>query len=675
MGKRSRSKLESRLVVTSPAAPAAVAEGGNGRGALPRLAAVCAVLAVVVLAVYAQVRTHQFINYDDPLYVSNNADVLGGLTASGVRWAFTSVHAAYWHPVTWLSHQLDVSLFGTNAGAHLLMSVVLHALNAVLLFLWLRLATGAFWRSGLVAALFAVHPLHVESVAWVAERKDVLSALFFLLTLHAYTRWVRTGSRVQYAWSVVALALGLMAKPMLVTAPFALLLLDYWPFQRTKNLRAILLEKLPYLACTIPVIVMTLRTQSVAMSGATTVPLSIRLANAAIAYVKYIVKTFWPSGLAIVYPYPTSISSLLAIVCALIVVAITIFAFLQRQRMPWLTVGWLWFAGMLVPVIGIVQVGQQAMADRFTYLPHIGLFIAVVWSVAALTARAAETRYMAVAAAVVVLFALTLVSYRQIGFWQNSITVFERALDVTENNRLAHLNLGAALLQTGEARAVARAETELRAAAGFKPAEIQHTDLALALSAQGKYDEAVKEAAAAVQANPSSADALTAAGTIELGRGRVAEAIPMLEKANQLSPSRQTGAPLALARGQLLAGKGDSEGAANQFGIALKLDPGFYDAHMNLGALLSRTDRADAAINEFSQAATIRPESAEPHIYLALTQSNEKHFLAAADHIARAIAIDHDGANRLLTDAIHMAPRPTAIDEYLQFLRQQAGVR
>ncbi len=222
---------------------------------------------------------------------------------------------------------------------------------------------------------------------------------------------------------------------------------------------------------------------------------------------------------------------------------------------------------------------------------------------------------------------------------------------------------------------MARAETELRAAAGFKPAEIQHTDLALALSAQGKYDEAVREAAAAVHANPSSADALTAAGTIELGRGRVAEAIPMLEKANRLSPSRHTGAPLALARGQLLSGKGDNEGAANQFGIALKLDPGFYDAHMNLGALFSRTDRADAAINEFSQAAGIRPESAEPHIYLALTQSNEKHFLAAADHVARAIAIDHDVANRFLTDAIHMAPRPTAIDEYLQFLRQQAGVR
>lgn len=672
MGKRSRSKLESRLVVTSPAAPAAVAERGNDRGALPRLAAACAVLAVAVLAVYAQVRTHQFINYDDPLYVSNNADVLGGLTANGIRWAFTSVHAAYWHPVTWLSHQLDVSLFGTNAGAHLLMSVVLHALNAVLLFLWLRLATGAFWRSSLVAALFALHPLHVESVAWVAERKDVLSALFFLLTLHAYTRWVRTGSRVQYAWSVVALALGLMAKPMLVTAPFALLLLDYWPFQRTKNLRAILLEKLPYLACTIPVIVMTLRTQSVAMSGATTVPLSIRLANAAIAYVKYVAMTFWPSGLAIVYPYPTSISSVLALVCALMLIAITVFTFLQRKRMPWLTVGWLWFAGMLVPVIGIVQVGQQAMADRFTYLPHIGLFLAIVWSIAALTARAAERRYADVAAAVGVVFTFAIITYRQIGFWQNSITVFERALAVTDNNRLAHLNLGAALLETGQAP---RAETELRAAAGFKPAEIQHTDLALALSAQGKYDEAVKEAAAAVQANPSSADALTAAGTIELGRGRVAEAIPMLEKANQLSPSRQTGAPLALARGQVLAGKGDNEGAANQFGIALKLDPGFYDAHMNLGALFSRTERPVDAISEFTQAATIRPESAEPHIYLALAQSNGKQFAAAADHIARAVAIDHDGANRLLTDAIRMAPRPTAIDEYLQFLRQQAGVR
>ncbi len=625
---------------------------------------------MLVAIIYAQVRTHQFINYDDPVYVSNNPGVLGGLTAAGIRWAFTSVHAAYWHPVTWLSHQLDVTLFGRDAGAHLLVSAALHAVNAILLFLWLRLATGAFWRSSIAAALFAVHPLHVESVAWVAERKDVLSTFFLLLTLHAYTRWARDGSRAQYVWSIVAFALGLMAKPMLVTLPFALLPLDYWPLQRARPWRALVLEKLPYFACVVPVVVLTLRTQSGAMAGALTVPLSIRLANAAIAYVTYVVKTFWPSSLAIVYPYATSISARAAIVCALLLAGITIMAVRSYRRMPWLTVGWLWFLGTLVPVIGIVQVGQQSMADRFTYIPHIGLFIALVWSVSAL-AGSPRARAQLAGTAIVAVVVLAVVAYRQTGYWRDSITVFEHDLAVTENNRIAHMNLGAALLDAGQAP---RAETELRAAAGL-PSEVQQMELALALSAQGRYDEAAKEAAAAVRINPASADALMAYGTIELGRGRPEEALPLLEKAGQISSVPETVGLLAFARAQILARKGDVAGASRQYEAALKANPGLYDARMNFGSLLSRTGRENDAIEQFSKAASLRPESAEPHVYLALSQSNMKQFAPAAEHIARAMAIDHDGSNRFLIDAIHIAPRATAIDEYLQFLRQQAGIR
>lgn len=641
-------------------------EPSHDDGANLRFAAVCAALAVLVLAIYAQVRTHQFINYDDPLYVSNNPDVLSGLTAAGIRWAFTSIHAAYWHPITWLSHQLDVSLFGPNAGAHLLVSVFFHALNAVLLFAWLRLATGAFWRSSIVAALFAAHPLHVESVAWVAERKDVLSTFFLLLTLHAWTRWVKNGSRAQYVWSIAAFALGLMAKPMLVTLPFALLLLDLWPFARAKSWRNLVIEKLPHFACVVPAIVMALRTQSVAMAGATTVPLSIRLANAAIAYVKYVLKTLWPSSMAVVYPYPTSVSSILAIICAAIVAALTFGALRMYKRMPWLTVGWLWFVGTLVPVIGIVQVGQQSMADRFAYIPHIGLFIAMVWTVAALTPQHARLSAVAAAAAVVVVFAA--IAYRQAGYWRSSITVFEHALAVTDDNRIAHMNLGAALLD--DPNQAPRAEKELRAAAGLQ-SEVQHMDLALALSAQGKYDEASKEAELAVKMNPSSADALTAAGTIELGRGRVAEAIPFLEKASQLKAVPETLGPLSFARGQLLARKGDDAGAAREYETALKHNPAMYDARMNYGALLSRLNRQTDAVQQFSEAAAIRPQAAEPHIYLALAQSNLNQFVSAAEHVARAIAIDHDGSNKYLIDAIHLDPRPTAIDEYLQFLQSR----
>jgi tetratricopeptide (TPR) repeat protein len=659
---------------------------------------VCCGLVAIVLAIYLQVRTHAFINYDDPVYVSNNPDVLAGLTPSSVRWAFTSVHAAYWHPVTWLSHQLDVSLFGRDAGWHLLVNVALHALNAVLLFLWLRLATGALWRSGIVAALFAAHPLHVESVAWVAERKDVLSTLFMLLALHAYTRWVRTGSRSQYAWSVGALALGLMAKPMLVTFPFVLLLLDVWPFDRIRNVRAIVLEKLPYLACVVPAMVMTLRTQSGAMTG-TNLPFGVRAANASIAYVQYLVKTIWPSSLAIFYPFPATVSATLAVLCGVVMLSITIAVLRVWRQMPWLAVGWLWFVGTLIPVIGLVQVGRQAMADRFTYIPHIGLFIAIVWSIAAMTERAPELRLVAAVVAAVLTIAFGIAAYVQTGYWRNSISVFQHALAVTPDNALAHVNLGAALVAAGQPE---RAEAEYRAAEGFEPADIWHIGYALALSAQGKLDAAAAEGVAAVQAAPSNPLALSTFGAIELARGRNAEAITLLERASRIAPDPQTLGRLALARGDMstarkyfgaavaqngdsadahesyamtLANQGDDTGAVREYERAIELDPAMYDARMNLGALLSRSGRDEDAIRQFSEAANLRPGSLEPRIYLALALSNKGRFAEAADQVRKAIAINHDESNRLLTTAIRMPPRPAAIDEYLQFLQMRPAGR
>jgi tetratricopeptide (TPR) repeat protein len=657
--------------------------------------AVCAALVVLVLAIYAQVARHDFVNYDDPVYVSNNPEVLRGLTAGGVRWAFTTLHASNWHPVTWLSHMLDVSLFGRVAGRHLLVNVLLHAASSVLLFLWLRLATGAFWRSAVVAVLFAVHPLRVESVAWLSERKDVLSILFLLLALHAYTRRVRSGSRLQYAWSIGALALGALAKPMLVTFPFVLLLLDEWPLRRETPLVRRLVEKLPYFAVIIPPIVMTLRAQTGAMASAVKLPFLVRLGNAAISYVRYLGKTIWPSNLAVMYPYGTSVSSALAVICALVLLALTVGAVMMRRRMPWLAVGWLWFLGTLVPVIGLVQVGLQSIADRYTYMPHIGLFIAIVWSVA-------EWRSLGMpgkaAMAGVSILVFTILAYVQTGYWRDSRTLFEHALAVTENNRLAHLNLAAAFYDAGDA---GRAEVEYRAAAGYQPADVQHLGLALALSGQGKLDEAVKEAAEAMRINPANAEAMAALGTIELSRGRNAEAIVLLEKAAKLKPEPQTLGRLALARGDAegagkyfgeaagrqgdsadahqtyavaLAKQGDDAGAAREYEVALRLNPAMYDARMNYGALLSRTGKEEEAIRQFGEASKLRPQSVEPMIYLALAQANQRRFTEAAGQIGRAIAADHDGANRFLAQAIHIEPRPTAIDEYLVFLRQQAGV-
>jgi protein O-mannosyl-transferase len=694
LGKRSRSKHDSRAAVAAPPPPSATI---RDRAAI-RTLAVCASLVVIVLAIYAQVAGHDFINYDDPIYVSNNPQVLRGLTAGGFRWAMTTVDGAHWHPVTWLSHMLDVSLFGRVAGRHLLVNVSFHAASSVLLFLWLRLATGAFWRSSIVAALFAVHPLHVESVAWLSERKDVLSVFFMVLSLLAYTLYVRRRSRAQYAWSIVALALGVMAKPMLVTFPFVLLLLDEWPLRREAPISSRLLEKVPHFAVIIPPIVLTLHAQQVAMAGGN-LPLAVRIANAAISYVRYLGKTVWPANLAVVYPYSTTVSSALAIVCALLLIALTAGAVALRRRAPWVAVGWLWFLGTLVPVIGIVQAGQQSMADRFTYIPHIGLFIAVIWSVAAVIEGAPELRKAAAAAAAACILIFAIVAHAQTSYWRNSATLFEHAVAVTENNGLAHVNLGAALYDEGQA---GRAEAEYRAAAGYKPEDVQHLGLAMALGAQGKLDEAAKEAGEAVRINPANADAFAMLGTVELSRGHKTEAVAALQQASILKPDAQTLGRLALARGDAaeakkqfaaaagrqgdsadahqtyavaLAKEGDDAGAMREFKTALRLNPAFYDARMNFGALLSRTGKEDDAIRQFSEASALRPQSVEPRIYLALAQANQKRFTEAADQIARAIAADHDGANRFLTEAIHMAPRPNAIDEYVVFLRQQAGVR
>jgi len=668
------------------------------RSALPIVAS----LVVLVFAIYAQVRTHQFVDFDDPLYVSANERVLRGLTWPGVQWAFTHIHAGYWLPLTWISHMIDVQLFGRNAGAHLLVSVTLHAINCVLLFLFLRLATGAVWRGAIVAALFAVHPLHVESVAWISERKDTLSTLFFLLSLLAYTRYVRAASWRAYAASVVALAFGLMAKPMLVTTPFVLLLLDYWPFDRFQrsNLRRVLAEKVPFAVVSVGAILATLTAQHEAMAATTAISLPARIANAAIAYVRYLAKTAWPSRLAGIYPFPTNINSAAAVTCALLIVALTVIVIWQRRAFPWLLVGWLWFVGTLIPVIGIVQVGLQAMADRFTYIPHIGLFIAIVWSVAHFLERSAKGPSMAAGAAGAAILALAIVAHVQVRYWANSIALFEHALAVTSNdNKLAHVDLGAALVDAGEYEA---AERHYRQAVGFQPRETVDIGLSLALLGQGKTDAGANAARRAVAANPNSAAAFSILGSAELARGDLPQADRALARSLQLRNDPAVAARLAFAHGRLddararfaeavglnpddpdlhnsyaavLARLGADAEAQSQYEEALSLNPNLYDARMNYGALLSRLGRNESAAQQFSEAVRLRPRSPEPRVYRALLAASQHQFDAAAREIESAITIDHDAGNRFLVNAIRLAPRPTAIDEYLGFLRQQSGHR
>jgi tetratricopeptide (TPR) repeat protein len=643
-----------------PSAPAPAPKPARGH------LLIAAILAILVLAVYAQVRNHRFLNFDDPIYLNANPHVLAGLSADSIRWAFTSLDTGgAWHPVTWLTHMTAVELFGVREDRHLLINVFFHLANTLLLFFLLRKMTGSEARSAIVAALFAVHPLHVESVAWLAERKDVVSTLLMLLTLWMYAEFVRTRSRGRYALALLFFALGLMSKGMLVTLPFVLLLLDYWPLNRfeLRDARAIgklTLEKIPFFLLLIPSIAVTLLGQKEAGAVGTVYPLSTRTANAIVSYGAYLWKTIWPLDLAVPYPWRTPIQPLHVAVSAIVVVAISVTAIRYARTNRALFTGWFWFVGMLVPVIGLIQIGSQSMADRYTYLPHIGLFMAVVWLVA--DALSLETRQLAAMVAIVLVGALALVAHRQVTYWRDSITLFSRAISVTAPNSVAHLNLGSA---------------------------IQHA---------GDPERGLQELRTAVEIEPTSAWMLVMLARLELQLGRMPEATTHLQTAYGLKANPETLALLAIARNdtpgavaayaQAVAKEPESAALRNDYGAslaraqrndealaqyreAIRLAPETYDAHMNIGAILSRLGRNGEARDAFSTAATIRPGSPEPHIYLALLNANTGRLDLALMNVQTAMAIDPVQANAMFTNAVRAPPKSTNLQEFVEFLQSK----
>jgi hypothetical protein len=441
-------------------------------------------LAVLVVGVYWGSGTHKFIDFDDGEYVYDNAHVKAGLTLAGMKWAFTSSYAANWHPLTWLSHMLDVQTFGMNAGSHHLVNVAFHVVNTILVFWLFRKVTGATARSAFAAALFGVHPLHVESVAWVAERKDVLSTLFMLLTLMAYTAFVRRGGVGRYAAALVLFALGLMSKSMLVTLPFVLLLLDFWQLGRLRRgstsgkipVGKLVLEKIPFLLLSMLASAATFLAQS--RSGATAAvesfPLDQRIANAFVACVFYLRKTLWPAGLAVFYPHPSTLGEHIPAVswipAATVLVLISAFVVRERRRRPYLLFGWLWFLGTLFPVIGIIQVGSQAMADRYTYVPLVGIFVAIAWGAAELLERLRVPRAARVALCAGCLVPLSAAAHSQSDYWVDGIHLYRHAIAVTERNWLAWNNLGMQFLSASD---------DSRAAAAFHEAVTIKPDCAI----------------------------------------------------------------------------------------------------------------------------------------------------------------------------------------------------
>ena len=470
---------------------------------------VCLFLVAAVLVIYHPVGGYEFVNYDDPVYVLENDPVRRGLTFEGIRLAFGTLHASNWHPITWLSHMLDVEMYGVNAGAHHLTNVLFHAFNSMLLFLLLRRMTGALWRSAMVAALFAVHPLHVESVAWISERKDVLSAFFGFLTLLAYTEYVKRPGWMRYGAALLLFTLGLMSKPMVVTLPFLMLLLDYWPLNRYVNegslrrFAVLTKEKLPFflLSAASCVVTMIAQERGGAMDALESYSFGVRLANAMVAYVAYLGKMIWPMNLAVLYPHP-GVRPLWQIIGALIlIVGISAAAVLWAKRRPWFAVGWLWYLGVLLPVIGLVQVGLQAMADRYTYIPLIGIYIILAWGFHEMLYRRHYGIPELAIAGILVLTLLMLVAGNQVRYWENSSTVFSLALQNTSGNYLAHNNLALALAAQGKKdAAIDHLRKSIQIAPQYPPA---HNNLGAILAEQFKLDQAILHFQKALELNPA----------------------------------------------------------------------------------------------------------------------------------------------------------------------------
>ena len=610
-----------------------------------------AVLFLTTLLVYAPVLRFDFVNFDDPDYVTRNAHVLRGITTDGVAWAFTSGEAANWFPVTRLSHMLDYELFGLNGGLHHLTSVLFHALATLLLFAFLHRATGASggelrldgagarWPSAFVAFLFALHPLHVESVAWIAERKDVLSAFFWFLALWGYACYAKKSSTGWFLFALSAFALGLMSKPMIVTLPFVLLLLDVWPLRRPLS-KGILLEKAPFFALAGASAVFTYLVQqsSGAVRTAETFPIGLRIENALVSYVTYIAQLFWPSRLAVFYPYPANVPAWKALLSSALLVGVSLAVVRYFRACPYLAVGWCWYLGTLVPVIGLVQVGAQAHADRYTYVPAIGLGIMLAWGGADIVKRWPNAKTAVAGLAAAACLGSVVLCEAQIQYWKNSETLFRHALDVTDGNYLAHHNLGVAL-STAPGR-LAEAIAEYQAALRINPTSNRAlTDLGNALSQMpDRLPEAVADYEAALRLEPDAAITHYDLGNTLAKLGRVPEAIVQYETALRINPDyaeARNGLRMALSNnaeweynmGVDLAKSGKAAEAISHFEAALRLKPDYVDAHNNLGVVLAGSGRVAEAISHFEAALKIDPNSADARANLGIAEkhNHEKH--------------------------------------------------
>lgn len=606
-------------------------------------------LGLLVLIIYAQMGSHAFINFDDPLYVTENAHVSEGITTESVLWALTTFHSANWHPLTWLSHMVDVSFFGMDPGAHHLVNVMFHLFNTWLVFFLLYLMTGCARPSLMVAALFAVHPLHVESVAWVSERKDVLSTLLGLLTTGAWLRYVRCSQRGWYAAALLFYILGLMAKPMLVTLPFALLLLDNWPLKRwvfengprraLASAALLIREKIPLFllsgaSCTVTWFA---QKSAGAVAPLEALPFGVRSANAAISYMVYLQKTFWPSDLAIYYPFVPDRPIWHGIAALVVIVVATAAAVSAHGKRPWITVGWLWYLGTLIPVIGLVQVGSQAMADRYTYIPLIGVFWIVAWSLEEAGAGSRFRRSFAGVVSASVLTGLTLVSVAQAARWTDDLILFKHTLRVTPPNPQAHFSYGIALSAHGRTdEAIAHFRKAVQIQPLFEEAGV---NLGNQLLKKGRVDEAVAQYETVLKDRPESAQAHFNLANALCVRGEIERAISHYIRALRIQPvwaGAHNNLGIALAR------SGKPEAAAVHFREALRLDPGLMDARDNLRTAEKQMAAVDLKEEALEEKARLRPEDPDGYLNLGRFYKETGRYGKAAAALEKALTVGGD---------------------------------
>jgi len=638
---------------------------------------ICIFITLSIWIIYLQTTRHNFTNYDDNHYITENLLVQKGFTLEAIFRSFTVETAGNWHPVTILSHMLDYHIYGSNAGGHLFINILLHTLNSILLFFLIKKITGYAWRGAFIAALFAIHPVHVESVAWVSERKDLLSMFFWLLTIRSYYFYINTLNTKTYLLVFVFLVLGLMTKPMLVTLPFILLLFDFWPFNRHKNynttISRILYEKIPLVFPIILSCILTLTYQKSggAVKSFSTYPLSTRIENAIVSYAAYIGKMFWPFNLSVYYPYPGEPSFVKLVASLSLLILITLFSLHNLKKRPWFSCGWFLYIGMLVPVIGIVQVGSQALADRYMYIPSIGFFIIIVFGYSELISNKRYHILLVTVSSVLAFTSFILLSHIQTGYWKNSITLFKHALEVTKKNHLAHNNIGLAYKQSGKStEAIKHYKQSLSIKPGYVPAI---NNLGVELTETGKAKEASEYFMLAIKLKPDFIDAHINLASSLLGMGKIQAAVDQCRSALELT---QTKPEIHIILGDALAALGNEHDALMQYKKAIYLNPNSTIAHNHFGAFLFKNKKMSSALSHFKKALTIDPENKKLQANyitalnsLALIHASKNEYQKAIRNFKKILMV-HPDRQDVYYNIACMYARLNEIDESVEWLKK-----